>query len=112
MSASKNVTSQASRHWHAHVKALDRSGLSRAEYCRRHDLSYHAMTYWQRKLGHGDHSLPVLVQVPGFSPAEGKSNSARNSGITVRLDDRISVELDTEFSEVTLGKVLSILEAR
>ncbi|MFV0437527.1 MAG: IS66 family insertion sequence element accessory protein TnpA, partial [Desulfopila sp.] len=32
-----------SRKWQAHVKALAQSGLSRAEYCRRHSLSYHAM---------------------------------------------------------------------
>jgi transposase-like protein len=112
MPQSKQVTIPASRHWQAHVKALERSGLSRAEYCRRHDLSYHAMTYWQRKLSHGDHSLPVLVQVPVFSPAGIKSSPVGNSGITVRLDDRISIELATEFSAVTFDKVLSILEAR
>ena len=38
------------RQWEAHLKAAAKSGLSRAEYCRRHNLSYHAMGYWHGKL--------------------------------------------------------------
>ncbi len=36
--------------WKAHAEAQRQSGLSRAEYCRRHNLSYHALTYWVKKL--------------------------------------------------------------
>ena len=32
------------RYWQAHVRALRTSGLSRRGYCRRHHLSYHALT--------------------------------------------------------------------
>ncbi len=38
------------RRWEAHLKAAAKSGLSRAEYCRRHNLSYHAMGYWHKRL--------------------------------------------------------------
>ena len=35
-----------SRHyWQRHVRAQQESGLSRAEYCRQQNLSYHALTY-------------------------------------------------------------------
>ena len=38
------------RKWRVHLDAQSNSGLSRAEYCRQHDLSYHAFGYWRRKL--------------------------------------------------------------
>ena len=40
------------RHWQAHISAQRKSGLSRAAYCKEHNLSYHAATYWNRKLSH------------------------------------------------------------
>lgn len=54
-----------SRFWKAHVDAQVKSGLSRAEYCRQHELSYHTLTYWHRKLRQHDFSTsPQLVPIP------------------------------------------------
>ena len=36
------------RRWQAHLNAVAKSGLSRSEYCRQHNLFYHAMGYWHR----------------------------------------------------------------
>ena len=54
------------RFWQAHVKALADSGLSRREYCRRHHLAYHALTYWVRKQGASNTAVAQLslVEVP------------------------------------------------
>ena len=35
-----------------HVRALAASGLSRRAFCRLHQLSSHALTYWMRKFRH------------------------------------------------------------
>lgn len=54
-----------SRFWMAHVDAQAESGLNRAEYCRHHKLSYHTLTYWQRKGRRSDISRPPqLIPVP------------------------------------------------
>ena len=45
-----------------YVEALAQSGLSRREYCRQHNLSYHAATYWLRKLPQA-----VVEGEPSFS---------------------------------------------
>jgi hypothetical protein len=37
-------------YWHDHLKSWEKSGLSQAEYCRRHDLKYCHFHYWKRKL--------------------------------------------------------------
>jgi len=74
-----DTPNQGQRFWRAHINALAKSGLSRSEYCRRHTLSYHAMTYWLRK------STPVvvttspsitLVEVPTRLPAIVPSSSS------------------------------------
>ena len=54
------------RFWQTHLKALATSGFSRSEYCRRHNLSYHALTYWVRKQQEISLVKPALalVEVP------------------------------------------------
>ncbi|WP_332307530.1 IS66 family insertion sequence element accessory protein TnpA, partial [Desulfogranum mediterraneum] len=56
--------SRGKRYWEKHLEALQRSGLSRAEYCRRQSLPYHALTYWQHKLGKAKCDSGQLVPVP------------------------------------------------
>lgn len=36
--------------WQYHVDACDQSGLSKAQYCRDHNLTYHLFIYWSAKL--------------------------------------------------------------
>lgn len=44
-----------SSYWHAHFESWENSGLSQAEYCRRHDLKYSLFHYWKRKLRKPSH---------------------------------------------------------
>ncbi len=110
MSKKQHHPRSSARQWQAHVKALQKSGLSRAEYCRRHNLSYHALTYWQRKLHRSDQP-PVLVQVPMVQPANSNLDQQKCSGVSIRLN-RMSIELGEQFSPVVLHKVLAVLEGR
>lgn len=36
-------------YWKEHVNARQNSGLSKARYCREHDLNYHRFIYWADK---------------------------------------------------------------
>jgi len=38
------------RFWHKHLKAWNKTSLSQAEYCRRHDLSLPAFGWWKQRL--------------------------------------------------------------
>ena len=97
-------------HWQAHIKAQEKSGLSRAEYCRRHDLSYHALTYWQRKLYRPRRQHAQLVPVSVETIPHVRSASA--SGIKILLNNRIAIEVADQFSPRTLSQILSVLENR
>lgn len=106
--ASPSVPETGFRFWQAHVRALGGSGLSRREYCRRHHLSYHALTYWVRKLrpASPSASLPALVEVPVSLPL------LQGSGSAFRLhlgDDRL-LEIESDFDPVSLGRLLGVLE--
>lgn len=108
---SPSVPKAGVRFWQAHVQALDTSGLSRREYCRRHHLSYHALTYWVRKQRQsGGSAAPLaLIEVPVCS-----SPLLRRSDPAFRLhlgQDRL-LEIEPDFDEVSLGRLLRVLDQR
>ena len=97
------------RFWQEHVRALAASGLSRRGYCRRHQLSYQALTYWVRKFRqvpvHA--SPPALVEVPLGPP-----DLVYRSGPPFRLHlgDGSLLEIEADFDAVSLGRLLGVLE--
>lgn len=102
------------RQWQAHVQAFRRSGLSRAEYCRQHKLSYHALVYWQRKFSGLSRGAPVPTLVPvviGGSIGQA-SPHAVPAALRVILPGRLSVEVGDAFSPATLIRLLATLEGR
>ena len=106
--ASPAETRTGVRFWQAHVRALGGSGLSRREYCRRHHLSYHALTYWVRKLRPAGPRVtpPALVEVP--------LPLVRGAGPVFRLhlgQGRL-LEIEPDFDEAGLGRLLGVLEQR
>ena len=110
---SNRKRSKGARYWRAHLQALGKSGLSRAEYCRRHDLSYDAMNYRLRKnLKGNSNQQPTLVPVPLQSRINGPAQSSSGNVVRVVLPGDVAVEVSDNFSQSTLASVLSVLEAR
>ena len=99
------------RRWQAHVDAVAKSGLSRAEYCRQQNLSYHALTYWQRKLsrpGHTTNLVPVTLPT-AFIRHGGQHNEAE---LRIILPGKMSIAVGDDFSPITLSRLLTVLENR
>jgi len=112
LSEQKKTAKLSKGRWLAHIRAQKKSGLSRAEYCRRHELSCHALTYRQRKCTEPSQaqSLPVPVltgQIVGRCMVP-----QQNAGVKILLDDRIAIEITERFSSKALLQVLSALEQR
>ena len=95
--------------WQAHVKALADSGLSRREYCRRHQLAYHALTYWVRKrAANNDVTQLSLVEVALLN-----RQPLRLGGPAFRLHLQCGLlEIDADFDPAALHRLLAILEQR
>ena len=94
--------------WKAHVKALQCSGLNRAEYCRRHNLSYHALTYWYEKLKDRESASESSTIVPVISVQQMACPSY--PPIRIRFKQQFTIEIDEGFDEVLLRKIITALE--
>jgi hypothetical protein len=92
--------------WSRHVEAWRGSGLSQAEYCRRHGLLKGTLGYWSSKLGR-ESKRTELVEV---SQAGMKPGSARP--IEVVVDGRYLMRLWPGTDRHHLGEVLTVLEGR
>ncbi len=88
--------SRSRHHWQAHIRAQQKSGLSRAEYCRLHGLSYHAMTYWQRKMSEFSRKTSQLAPVP-MEKIRRSGQPAATSGVKILLSDLIAREVSEQF---------------
>ena len=98
--------------WKARVDAWKRSGLSAAEYCRRHGLSYHAFRYWKRKLGKDVGEAVSLVPVPGgVLQGEIHHHGCRAADLVLNIKGRFTIEVGEGFSPATLARLVSTLEA-
>jgi lambda repressor-like predicted transcriptional regulator len=96
------------RHRQAHVRALRKSGLSRAEYCRQHQLSYHRLTYWEKKLAAPVKKETTLVPVT-FSPGI-RMTPVAEPAIKIILPNKFAIEVHDNFSTTTLSRLLATLE--
>lgn len=47
--------------WENHLKSWKRSNLSKAEYCRRKHISYHAFNYWKKRLEKPKPPSPITL---------------------------------------------------
>jgi len=99
------------RFWLAHAAAQVNSGLSRAEYCRQHQLSYHTLTYWQKKSPKtNDKSEGALVAVPASALKKAQPRTERQ--MRVVLPNNIIIELSNTFSAAALSELLNVVEKR
>ena len=106
------MTQLSQHHWQAHVKALKQSGLNRAEYCRQYNLSYHALTYWSRKLSSPSSSKSTLVPVPLIPGIRQNSVQTGSAALKIILPGSIFIEVGDNFSPVTLTRLLTTLNCR
>lgn len=110
--SNRNNRSCQKSHWQAHVNTLNKSGLSRAEYCRQHDLSYYAMTYWQKKLSSPNKTKTTLVPVLLKQNRQQSPHCSNRPSLKIILPGNLSVEVPDHFSSTTLTRLLTTLEKR
>ena len=109
---SENNQAKHHRRWQAHVNALAKSGLSRAEYCRQHNLSYHTMNYWQRKLSRSNNRQATLVPVTLPAALMRNGGQHNQADLQIILPGKMSVAVGNNFSPATLSRLLTVLENR
>jgi hypothetical protein len=98
--------------WQAHLAAQAKSGLSRSEYCRRQEISYHAFGYWRRKLSKTGFNSVALVPITIQPEPRRVINYGCGADLTLVLPGKITIAVGDNFSGATLNRLLNLLEAR
>jgi hypothetical protein len=110
-----NIQSNTSKqkHWKKHISCWRKSGLTQRQYCLRQGIAISTFSYWIRKFG-------KAAENPGstrFYPLSVKGNSTSSSrkglhtGIRLSLcNDKFKIDLEKEFSETTLRRLIATLE--
>jgi hypothetical protein len=105
-SARRSTTN--SRIWLAHLKAWQKSGLSRAEYCRQHNLSYHAFNYWKKKTDRQQKAACNFVPVPAIRIAQAAAHNHRAT-LKIDLGSSLKIEVHDGFTPATLSQIVQAL---
>jgi len=88
------------------------SGLSRAEHCRRHTHSCHALIYWQRKFLWYDNQGMTLVPVALPHVPARTGDQKDDAGLKILPPGHIAIAVADDFSAPTLARLLNLLGNR
>ena len=99
---------QKRAYWKEQIDQWRLSGLSQAEYCRRHDLVRHQMAYWKKRLqkpGPGVSLVPV-------NPDQLRAVSSRpeRRSLVLVIGSDFKIEINEGFDEQVLRQLIFILK--
>ena len=84
-------------HWREIIDRWSESGLTKAGFCREHDLSIWQFHYWFGRFGPRDSATGFARIEPGGG-----------SGVQLRLSSGLGLELSAGFDETVLARFLSV----
>jgi hypothetical protein len=81
------------------------SDLSQTAYCKLYDLNLQSFRYWLLRL-----QVLEKTEVPSFLPVQVReTKQVKSSGLNLMIGDIFRIELNDDFKEDTLRRVLSVL---
>ncbi len=92
-SIQSSSSSLVAQYWTEQIKLKRASGLSRATYCKKHNMSYHRFAYWEQKLSQtimATKLLPVNLsapQSPVVQPRQTLCTLMLKSGAELKVHD-------------------------
>ena len=93
--------------WKKHIASWEDSGLSQAEYCRKHGLSVKTFGYHKRRMA-AVAMPPKIIPVPHtVSPTESKSQTGKP--ISLCVPRGFQIEIEPDFCQKTLKQLLEVV---
>jgi len=90
--------------WQRLVHEQTQSGMSASAFCKENQLNLHGFYSWRRRFK--TESGPKLT---GAFLELVPSSKVREAGVRIRLDGRLSIELDRDFDPFTLRNAIDAL---
>ena len=101
MEEKKNGDGKRREFWSRHIDECRISGLSYAEYSRRHDLKESGFSYWRKRLSESSREKSALVEL--------KVSASTTRGIEIILGNQMRVCVSSDFDEGVLRKLIGVL---
>ncbi len=96
----KRSTAEARQYWQRHSDGYSRSGLTRAAYCKQHDINVQTFSYWRHRLKTEREPIK-LVQLPA-------TVTQPTAALRVEVNG-YGIEVCQGFSPASLAAVVRVL---
>ena len=98
---------QKRSYWKQHIDSWQVTGLTQAEYCRRHNLKHHPLDYWKKRFSHtetGVSFVPLKLEDLLDRPAQPDRDS-----FCLVLDNHFKVVIKAGFDAQLLRQLIFAL---
>ena len=93
--------------WEQHIRNWRESGLAQSEYCRRHNLREHQLTFWKRKFQIA--AAPISLVELQLGTGLQSRISANQAPLCLIVCDRYRIEVKRDFDPVVLQQLVLVL---
>jgi hypothetical protein len=94
-------------YWKQHIENWQETGLTQAEYCRRHNLKHHQLVYWKKRFLKTETSasfVPLKLEDLLDLPAQ-----FDHAPLTLVINDQFKIEIRVGFDALVLRQVIVAL---
>ncbi len=98
--------------WAERVARWNASGLTAAEFARRHDVVEGSLKWWKWKLGSLARAQTKTATPMSPMTFVEMTSPARRDSLAVVLESGVQVQVPADFDEATLARLLDALERR
>jgi hypothetical protein len=98
---------QKRSYWKQHIENWQETGLTQAEYCRRHNLKHHQLVYWKKRFLKTETDVsfvPVKLEDLLDIPAQ-----ADHASLYLIINNHLKVEIRAGFDALLLRQVIVAL---
>lgn len=92
------------RFWEQQIQHWKDSGLTQIEFCRRHNLKAHQLTYWKKRF-HRKQEPVSLIELQWGSALQ-SGICPRSTALRLILNDQFRIDIDRGFDPVTLQQLV------
>jgi hypothetical protein len=101
---------QKRSYWKQHIDSWQETGLTQAEYCRRHNLKHHQLVYWKKRFSHAPETGVSFVSLKLEDLVDGAAQPDRGSFCLV-INNHFKVEIKAGFDAQLLRQLIFVLWA-
>lgn len=93
--------------WEKHISAWKNSGLSQAEYCRKHGIHIKAFGYQKRRTAEAARPLQIIPVPQTVLTTESESRACKP--IKLGVPGGFQIEIEPDFCQQTLKRLLEVI---